>query len=514
MTRTLLSKTICAVVIFSALLSTIPTTYAGGGPTGRATEATQIQNRAELRAGTIANTLTAGNTSATALATGGMFAKENLLDGIAWAIAKQMVSNITRSLINWINSGFQGSPAFVTDLDQMLLDALDQVAGEYISSLGEFGEFICSPFRLDVQAALSVNYAQARSGTPSGPSENMCTLTGIGSNIENFLSGTVDSWDQWLTVTSNPQNTPYGAYLEAEAKLNAKLVNEAGKEIELASWGDGFLSKKVCQAIEGTSREDCKITTPGQVVSEALTFQLSTGPRSLVEADEINELVGALINQLILQAVQGLNGLLGLSETGSDGQSYLDRMVNEDTGIDYSPYRREMEEAYEREVRFLTLINRTRAIAERRIASSTSDSAAMQTLVTELTTHQTQVTSNLAALSVLINRYDSAAAVAASTTASSTRTDGGSSGGSGTNSTSPRRGDGDIGVFTGSGQGASSTASTTNPVAAAANRIRQEVVLDYIALKSRNVLTTDNLINTKEVEWRRLIDPYEQGRTN
>ena len=94
---------------------------------------------------------------------------------------------------------------------------------------------------------------------------------------------------EWLTVTSNPQNTPYGAYLAAEASLNVRLKNAAGQEIEIASWGDGFLSKKICEGIEGTSgRGDCRISTPGKVVSEALTFQLSTGPRALIEADEIN----------------------------------------------------------------------------------------------------------------------------------------------------------------------------------------------------------------------------------
>ncbi len=506
MSTTFMKKICTGIALVAITMSAVPTTiYAGGAVTGDATEPTQRAILGEERAQTISSSLSAAANGETALATGGLFMKENLLVGIAWAIAKQMVSNITRSLINWINSGFQGSPAFVTDLDQMLLDALDQVAGEYISSLGEFGEFICSPFRLDVQAALSVNYAQARSGMPSGPTENMCTLTGIGSNIENFLAGSVDSMDQWLAVTSNPQNTPYGAYLEAEAKLNAKLVNEAGKEIEVARWGEGFLSKKVCQAIEGTNREDCKITTPGQVVSEALTFQLSTGPRSLIEADEINELVGALINQLILQAVQGLNGLLGLSEAGSDGQSYLDRMAAEGTGTDFSPYRREMQTAYEREVTFLTMINRTRAIAEGRIASSTSDAAAMRTLVAELANHQTQVTSNLAALSVLINRYDSAPAVAASTTASSTRP-------AGTGTTSPARGDGAVGVF--NGQGASTSTPGTSAADTAANRIRQDVVQDYIALRATNQLTTQALINTKEAEWRRLIDPYAQGRTN
>ena len=157
---------------------------------------------------------------------------------------------MTKSMVNWINSGFQGSPAFITDLNGMLLDALDTTAGEYIKSLGGIGEFICSPFKLDVQVALQINYAQTRSGQASGPTTPMCKLTDIEDNIEGFLNGIGDNgWQDWISITSNPQNTPYGAYLEAEAQLHAKLVNEAGQQLTIANWNQGFLSKKICESV-------------------------------------------------------------------------------------------------------------------------------------------------------------------------------------------------------------------------------------------------------------------------
>ena len=148
--------------------------------------------------------MTASFTGVSAANSTSQFIKENLLDGIAWAIAKQMVSNMTKSLVNWINSGFQGSPAFITDFNGFLLDALDQVAGTYIQSLGGIGSFICSPFKLDVQAALSINYAQARSGMPSGPTA--CTLSGIKDNIQNFMQGTMSGWGHTVHTSKPKQN--------------------------------------------------------------------------------------------------------------------------------------------------------------------------------------------------------------------------------------------------------------------------------------------------------------------
>ena len=486
------------ILILMVAIATIAVPYddalAGGRLTGGAQLGPQLAGNQSTRASAIANTASAASNGATALATGNLFVKENLLDGIAWAVAKQMVSNITRSLINWINSGFQGSPSFVTDFKQMLLDALDQVAGEYIKSLGGIGEFICSTFQLDVQAALSINYAQARSGMPSGPDENLCTLTGIQSNIENFLSGTAENWGQWLQVTSNPQNTPYGAYLAAEASLNVRLRNEAGQEIEVASWGDGFLSKKVCQAVEGTTKEDCKITTPGQVISEALTFQLSTGPRSLIEADEINELIGALLNQLVLQAVQGLNGLLGLSESGYGGGegSFLDAMVDEGANlIDYTPYKKEMDEALEREISMLTLIDNALNAASTSSATPTADE---QKVLDEVEGIIDRVTNNLAQLTVLINRYEGASTTAEAALASSTPTH--------TGTTTPGSGTNKPG----------NTPVTNTNLNAEINRIRQEVILDFLALKSSGTLTTQAFLDKKKVEWEALIYPHGEGQ--
>ena len=332
-TCAIVAITFTSVVTFADWVIPAPEAEAAG-LANIAQESTQWLNNAVL--GTIA-----GSSAANATANIASFAKESILDGIGWTIAKQIVSSMIRSLINWVNSGFQGSPAFIQDLKQHLLSIVDQAAGQFIQSLGGIGEFICSPFRLDVQAALSVNYARARSNMPSGPTEGMCTLSGIGSNIENFLSGTVESMDQWVQVTSNPENTPLGAYLAAEARMNVALRNAAGQEVQLLNFNEGFLSRRICEGVNGQPSQggqNCRITTPGRVIADQLNRALGAGQDALIEADEINELIGALLNQLVMQAMQGINGLLGLGGNSSytdpsigdgEGGSYLDAMVNE-----------------------------------------------------------------------------------------------------------------------------------------------------------------------------------------
>ena len=85
----------------------------------------------------LSNKITAGATLSSALADKALGVKEYFLDGIAHAIARAIVSSMVASLVDWINSGFQGSPAFITDLQGFLLETLDKKAFEIIEELGK-----------------------------------------------------------------------------------------------------------------------------------------------------------------------------------------------------------------------------------------------------------------------------------------------------------------------------------------------------------------------------------------
>ncbi len=296
---------------------------------------------------TIESTIISINTGAAALAAGvsaaidtTLLAKETLLDGIAFGIAKAIISSLIGSLIRWINSGFKGSPAFIQDIKRFLIDAADKAAGEFIRSLGGVGSFICSPFKLDIQIALSIKYQQAR----ENDDPNECRLSDIVNNIEDFYNDTFSesSLEDFITITSSPeQYTPYGQILAAEATMRVRLANAKGQVLTEGNWGGGFLSGKICRAIEGSSgpKESCSISKPGQVIAGSLNKALGAGQDQLVAADEINELVAALIGQLANQAIIGAAGLLGLTpgtgftSPGFDGGSFIEAAVRQSNNL-------------------------------------------------------------------------------------------------------------------------------------------------------------------------------------
>lgn len=342
-------------VIFGFVATYVPQPYnqieeaQAGGLAGGATEVTQIANNVQLAAVNVATTASAGFDAITSWASNSLWVKEYLLDGIGWALAKALVQRMVASLIDWINSGFQGRPQFLQDLKGFLLETADQVIGEYLSELGGPFSFVCSPFQLDVQVSVALEYDRARSRGGDGQPAPTCTLSGMIGNIEDFLQGTfagggAGGWADWVEVTSQPRvHTPYGAGLAARADARARIINAQGEEVTLLDFGDGFLSGEICDIVHGSGspREECFITKPGKIIEEALSFNLDSGRQSLITADEINEIIAALLGQLANQVFQGAAGILGLSGgtgytySGYSGGSFADNLSASTTsGVD------------------------------------------------------------------------------------------------------------------------------------------------------------------------------------
>ncbi len=315
---------------------------------------------------TLQSALSAASDYVTAAFTTQAGFKEYVLDPIAWFIAKSLISAIMRSTINWVNSGFQGSPAYVTDFNAFLQNAADEALGEVIY---RNIPFLCSPYRLRIQGFLLRQKKKTR--------VVQCTLTKVAANFQNFLNGVDTSlrptnWREWVNITANPQNNIAGNALILENELSISI--EGSKQIKLfeTQLGNGILSFRDPSCVSQTKKaqeeayknigslqqtedygpegggsyttqkreenntklqveSNCPITTPGNIISTQINKQLGLTSDSLVSADEINELVGALASQLI-QGVLGSTGLFGLSQKNNTQNSFLDRLASEPQG--------------------------------------------------------------------------------------------------------------------------------------------------------------------------------------
>ena len=149
--------------------------------------------------------------------------KNFVLDRLAVAVANAILNQLTASVINWINTGFKGSPSFMTNPEGFFLDAADQVTGQFIAETGILSQ-LCSPFSINIRANLAIASAQATRNnytctlkTVVANAKNIPNNTTInGQNIQGFMNGDFSQggWVSFNTMMMDPQNDPLASWPE------------------------------------------------------------------------------------------------------------------------------------------------------------------------------------------------------------------------------------------------------------------------------------------------------------
>ncbi|KND50093.1 MAG: hypothetical protein AB203_03850 [Parcubacteria bacterium C7867-008] len=286
--------------------------------------------------------LTPLNVSAATSAEGNFFDAHirPILDGLAWTVAKVAVQSLTRSVVNWINSGFQGSPAFVGDLKQNLQELGDTVADDFFDSLQDnTGVDVRSPFKDQVTQALRDNYYR----TTGGFYGSNYDLDRYSDDPAAFVNGhfAKGGFDAMFAAMAQDENTPLGAYRAGQDSLARKVEDFRVNRLHELTWGKGFMSWRgncLVKQPAGTptslqKKDSClsyEIKTPGSVIESTLGITASSPLRQLELADSFNEIIGALAGQLVGQILGG-TGLSGASQPRpGGGSSYLDEATDPD----------------------------------------------------------------------------------------------------------------------------------------------------------------------------------------
>jgi hypothetical protein len=284
--------------------------------------------------------------------------KSFTLDRLATLIAKQMLHQMTASVVNWINSGFNGSPAFLTNPGAFFLDVGDQVTGAFLSSNGPLSG-LCSPFASNIRINLA--YSRLNTGSPFWNARYRCTLSTV---VDNFKSNGVNvsvnafqkgdfyqgGWPMFISTFTEPQNNYYGASYLAQEGLQQAIDRRQAAIQQDRQMGNGFLSYKKCTPVpKGTEYIDeegnkiksggfsndftCTIETPGKVIAETLQKQLNVPADELLLADSINSIINALVNQMVTKAMSGLASLSSGGGSSYTSQLYRDATSDSSQGI-------------------------------------------------------------------------------------------------------------------------------------------------------------------------------------
>jgi hypothetical protein len=272
--------------------------------------------------------------------------KEMVLDPIVWQLKSRVLHAMVRSTINWINSGFEGSPAYVTDLKATLLDVADQRATALVRHLTSNLSLNLPAFQNPVVRDVLAGYyiATSRDGFRL---QNPYTLDRYSDNPDEFLRGRNfngnGGFTAWFSAALNPQNTPIGFRSLVEDAVYGGVEDATGETMQDYINGRGYLSLHKCPAPTGMTQDangtnnygevdlnakksklDCPVVTSGSLFEEAANRGIWIGGEQLVTADEFSEIVGALFGQLVNKVI-GPDGLGGVSRPSSaGGRSFLD----------------------------------------------------------------------------------------------------------------------------------------------------------------------------------------------
>lgn len=193
--------------------------------------------------------------------------KEFVGNRLAVMVANQLIQRMTASVVNWINTGFEGSPAFLTNPEGFFLDVGDQITGELIDKTGALSQ-LCSPFSFDIRLNLAINQVDmssynkrytctlgkvinnTRNAVNTAGQNSGITLSGSrdGVALGNFIDGDFSQGGWWgfVAYSTEPQNNPIGAYLMADLDLQSKIAEKKASVNADLNRGQGFLSWQKC----------------------------------------------------------------------------------------------------------------------------------------------------------------------------------------------------------------------------------------------------------------------------
>lgn len=294
-------------------------------------------------------------------------------NGIAYTLAKNQLTAMTRYTMSWINTGFSGDPMYVQNINSFVDNLEKSVLETNLAGLMSPQNAYPYGDGFYRSAINGYNYGGSLRSSSSNFLESLQSDLGSFVTDPNSYSSTLEKakgavnqfandfstggWDGWLALTQRDQDNPLGSAMQ----MSQYLVEEQAKQVqdtkdELLTNG-GFLSQKRCIEYEkplsdsnqqvlnltngifntnsfdavannvnvtgaGTTSTNnggysapkkCikyEVVTPGSIIKDKVSTYINSPERQLELADDINSVLNSVFSMLITQFQnQGLESL-------------------------------------------------------------------------------------------------------------------------------------------------------------------------------------------------------------
>lgn len=253
-------------------------------------------------------------------------------DGVAWCIVNTVIDYIVNSTIQWANSGFKGNPAFIRNPEQFFKQLADREAASFIQELAynKTGINVCAPFRVVIATGLTGSY----NGLNNYARYNSCSLSQMQQNAMQSGKYTITTPTDWIALTK-PQNNVYYSYISAGDELSKRVNVKRNTATFDLTINRGFLSYKKCKddGKPESRTNPCDTITPGSVIADSLSQTLNIPRERLVSAQKFDQMVDAVVNNLIKIALsKALEEVTGKEASQANRSDYYTAVANYSTG--------------------------------------------------------------------------------------------------------------------------------------------------------------------------------------
>ncbi|MFA7000208.1 MAG: hypothetical protein WC241_03785 [Candidatus Paceibacterota bacterium] len=301
--------------------------------------------------------------------------KEQCFDGIAITLAKNQLTAMARSTMNWVNSGYGGNPFFVQNMRNLTYNIEKNVVETGIDVL--LAPKNASPYAAD--------FARSTINSQGIVQSSSRFLGGLQSDLSNFISDprsyysndnlqktettqdvllraqqanqafardfSLGGWNGWLALTQREKNNPLGFNMLASQYLSDMQMQAVSDQKAEITQNGGFMSQKECIQWQMFDKEgkmiddnkggssvaipklqpnkptytkkdgiheygECfnfKTITPGSLIKDKVGNYLNSPDRQLELVKTINDGLNVLFSTLLSKFQSG--GLTSLSDS-------------------------------------------------------------------------------------------------------------------------------------------------------------------------------------------------------
>ncbi len=257
------------------------------------------------------------------------------LSGIAIQLAKNQLTAMTKYTMNWINTGFNGDPLYVQNVNSFMDSITNKILQKETGLFKGTNASIDYPYgRTFAQGAINAQQS-VRNFSQSMTQDLTTNYLQPGQTIQDFSQDfAAGGWEGWFGLTQDDKNNPLGSTYRWSQHISDEQATAVQQTTDQINRNGGYIDQQKCvewQTVDannqpeynedgtektsttGTPTDICikqQTITPGSTIKDKIATYINSPERQLEMVKTVNDALNALFSALLSKfQKQGLEGL-------------------------------------------------------------------------------------------------------------------------------------------------------------------------------------------------------------